>query len=171
MTGKEAEEALERYGNMVYRLAVLKTGTSQDAEDIFQEVFLRLVQRKEAFANEEHLKAWLLRVTLNRSNSLWKSPWRQRTVSLNEAAGQLAYRSEEEGDVLEMVLRLPPAYRTIIHLFYYEDLTLDQISGVLGISYHAAAKRLSRAREMLKLAFGEGEISNERFSEKIPREG
>ena len=114
MTGKEAEEALERYGNMVYRLAVLKTGTSQDAEDIFQEVFLRLVQRKEAFANEEHLKAWLLRVTLN------------------EAAGQLAYRSEEEGDVLEMVLRLPPAYRTIIHLFYYEDLTLDQISGVLG---------------------------------------
>ena len=80
MTGKEAEEALERYGNMVYRLAVLKTGTSQDAEDVFQEVFLRLVQRKEAFANEEHLKAWLLRVTLNRSNSLWKSPWRQRTV-------------------------------------------------------------------------------------------
>ena len=117
------------------------------------------------------MKAWLLRVTLNRSNSLWKSPWRQRTVSLNEAAGQLAYRSEEEGDVLEMVLRLPPAYRTIIHLFYYEDLTLDQISGVLGISYHAAAKRLSRAREMLKLAFEEGEKSNERFSEKIPREG
>lgn len=171
MTGNEAEEALKRYGNMVYRLAVLKTGNSQDAEDIFQEVFLRLVQRKEEFASEEHLKAWLLRVTLSRSNSLWKSPWRQRTVPLNEADGQPLYVSDEGEDVLEMVLRLPPGYRTIIHLFYYEDLTLDQISGVLGISYHAAAKRLSRAREMLKQAFEEGERPNERFSEKIPREG
>lgn len=144
------EEILGRYKDMVYRIALTQTKQKADADDVFQETFLRLVKINPAFETEEHRKAWLIRVTLNCCKNLWHSSWKRRVVSLEECMEATVPMEEEKQDLLSLVRALPPKERIIIHLFYYEDFTLKEISAVLGISYSGAAKRLSRARKTLK---------------------
>lgn len=148
--GRDWEEILAAYQDMVYHLALVHTKSPTDADDVFQEVFLRLVRKKPLFESEEHLKAWLIRITLNCCNSFWNSAWKRRTVSMEECQGMADIGHRGEPDLLEEVNALPPKYRTVIHLFYYEDMPIDQLSRVLKISYDAAAKRLSRARNLLR---------------------
>ncbi|QAT48505.1 sigma-70 family RNA polymerase sigma factor [Caproiciproducens sp. NJN-50] len=162
----EPEMALERYGSMVYRLALARTRNSADAEDVFQEVFLRLVRSEPRFENEEHLKAWLIHTAVNCGRSLWKSIARRREEPLPPDGELPAREAEENAGVYYSVMRLPPRYRTVIHLFYYEDMPIEEIGRALRISYSAAAKRLSRARELLKRDLMKGE-EYEEFSERI----
>lgn len=160
------DEILGHYGNLVYQLALARTKNPTDTDDVFQEVFLRLVRKKRRFESEEHLKAWLIRVTINCSRSLWRSAWNQRTVPFESDIPA----AEEQGEpVYSQVMALPVKYRTIIHLFYYEDMPIDKISRALGISYTAAAKRLSRARQLLKLKL-EGEEEYREYSKRLPRQ-
>lgn len=144
------DEILSLYQDMVYRLALSMTKNAADAEDVFQEVFLRLVRKNPNFESEEHRKAWLIRTTINCCNSLWTSAWKRRIVSLDECEAMTAETETEEHGLLEQVNALPAKYRAVIHLFYYEDMSLQAISETLNISYDAAAKRLSRARNLLK---------------------
>ena len=149
MDREEARQVVERYGSMVYRLAYARTGRRDDAEDVTQEVFLRLVHAAPAFRDEEHQKAWLLRVTANCAGDLFRSPWRKRHRPLEEADGLISPEPEENG-VLEAVLALPERYRTVVHLFYYEELSVAEIAAALGKSEGAVRTRLSRARGMLR---------------------
>lgn len=142
-----AEEVVRRYADMVYKLAYARTGSKADAEDVFQEVFLRYVQKKPSFTDEEHLKAWLIRVTINCAKSLTRSFWNRRTEALNE---NLVFNSVSEYDLYYELMRLKPREREVIHLYYYEDMTAKEIAAALGISDAAVRKRLSRARESLK---------------------
>ncbi|MVB11119.1 Sigma-70 region 2 [Caprobacter fermentans] len=164
----EPEAALEQYGTMVYRLALARTRNPADAEDVFQEVFLRLVRFAPRCRDEEHLKAWLLHATVNCTRSLWKKILRRREEPF-PPDGELPDREKDESsDVYRCVMRLPVQSRTVIHLFYYEDLSIDGIARALKISYSAAAKRLSRARELLKRDLEKGE-EYEEFSERIQK--
>lgn len=122
-------DVLTRYSNMVFRLALSQTKNKSDAEDIFQEVFLRLINKKPVFENEGHEKAWLIKVTVNCSRKLFASAWFKRTVPL---AQELKFETKEKSDVYYAVLDLPLKYRTVIHLFYYEDLSIAQIGKVLS---------------------------------------
>lgn len=175
---EEAEEAVDRYGELVYRLALAQTKNSADAEDVFQEVFLRLVRNKGTFESEEHRKAWLIRVTINCSRSLWKTVLRRGEVPLeDEAPPSGAQQPCESSEVYDSVMHLPQKYRAVIHLYYYEDMPIESIGSALGIGYQAAAKRLSRARKLLKRELTEGEnheklqsgVSDERRSPAHPR--
>lgn len=158
-----------RYQNLVYRLAYQQTGHASDADDIFQEVFIRLVRHAAKIQSEEHLKAWLIRVTLNCCNSFGSSTYRKKTVSYDDTRlsgdsgggedllSDPALLKEDSYDVehdtesiVQAVHRLPYDYRAVIFLFYYEDLSIAQIADALQISAGAVKTRLSRARKMLK---------------------
>lgn len=134
---------------MVYRLAYARTGRRDDAEDVTQEVFLRLVRSAPDFRDEEHRKAWLLRVTVNCAGDLFRSPWRKRHRPLEEA-DSLAAPEQEESGVLDAVHALPERYRAVVHLFYYEELSVAEIADILGKSQGAVRTRLSRARALLR---------------------
>lgn len=166
---KNPEEAVDRYGVMVYRLALAQTKNSDDAEDVFQEVFLRLVRSGRSFENDEHLKAWLIRVTVNCSRSLWRTVLRRGEIPMEDGDFPCGDAQPPDGhsEVYDGVMRLPPKYRAVIHLYYYEGLPIESIGTALKIGYGAAAKRLSRARKLLKRELTEGEYHDE-HSDGIP---
>lgn len=145
--------AVERWGDMVWRLALVRTANVSDAEDVFQEVFLRYFRHEDRFDSDEHRKAWLIRCTVNRAKSLHASPWRRRTVPL-ETAAQIGVEDEYR-EVYSAVLALPAKYRAVIHLFYFEGLTTAEIAGHLGIAEGTVRSQLSRGRALLREALKE----------------
>lgn len=120
---------VERWGDMVYRLALARTANVPDAEDVFQEVFLRYFRHEDRFQTDEHRKAWLLRCTVNRCKSLMSSPWRKRTVPL-ETAAEVGVEDDYR-EVYSAVLALPEKYRAVIHLHYFEGLSVAEIAAAL----------------------------------------
>ena len=136
---------------MVLRLAVANTGSRADAEDIFQEVFIRLVRSIEKIQDEDHLRYWLIRATINRCKSLYSSAYRKRELPVEELPTHAAESSFGEVDTpaTDAVRKLPEKYRAPIHLFYCEELSISEIARVLGSSEGAVKTQLSRGRKML----------------------
>ncbi len=147
LTSDCIDEVIEKYSKMVYRLALARVKTRHDAEDVFQDVFLRYISKPRTFKSEEHRKAWLIRVTINRSKSLWSTAWFQKVGPLDEVA---VYETKEELDLHEYLTLLPQKYRLVIHLFYYEDLTVRQISEILNAKESTVRTWLTRARAILR---------------------
>ena len=145
--------AVERWGDMVWRLALVRTANVSDAEDVFQEVFLRYFRHEDRFDSDEHRKAWLIRCAVNRAKSLHASPWRRRTVPL-ETAAQIGVEDEYR-EVYSAVLSLPAKYRAVIHLFCFEGLTTAEIAGHLGVAEGTVRSQLSRGRALLREALKE----------------
>jgi RNA polymerase sigma-70 factor (ECF subfamily) len=140
-----AEELLDRYSGMVLRIALHNVGSMADAEDIAQEVFLKRITARRAFASPEHEKAWMIRVTVNQCRDFLKSAYR-RTVPLPEDLP-----GETQGcEVLEAVLCLPVPYRNVIYLHYYEGLSVKEISRALRRRENTVSSWLYRARAALK---------------------
>lgn len=144
---KYLEMMIEKYSNMVYRLALTRTNTKENSEDVYQEVFLRLARKMPEFENEEHEKAWLIRVTINCSKNLLNSSFLKNTTEMKE---DIVFETKERHDIYYAVQELPVKYRTIIYLFYYEDYKISEISKILKINENTIKSRLSRAREKLK---------------------
>jgi RNA polymerase sigma-70 factor (ECF subfamily) len=139
------------HSDMVYRLAVSQAKNKADAEDIFQEVFVRLIKSGKTFESDEHVKAWLIRVTVNCCKKQKNTAWLRRTVPLEEWSESLAAEERDDlSDVCHAVAKLPQKYRTIIHLFYYEDMPVAEIGRVLGMKQSNALSRLRRARNILR---------------------
>lgn len=138
--------AFEKYSDMVYRLAFARMKNSYDAEDILQEVFMRLMRSGKQPNDEEHLKALLIRITINCSKSGLAAAWRKNTAELADTVSVRENRNE----TLDAVLRLPLKYRTVIHLHYYCGYSVEELSKILSCSPSAVKTRLFRARERLK---------------------
>lgn len=157
------EEVIERYADMVYRLALLQVKKQTDADDIFQEVFIRLVSNIHKLQNWEHVKAWLIKVTINCSRKHF-SRYSARNVFPMEEVTELSVTEsgfalvEGDGPVTAAVKRLPVKYRNIVHLFYYEELSVAEIAGITMQKETTVKSQLFRAREMLK-GMLEGEIA------------
>ena len=141
------EAVIRRYSDMVYRLAFARTGNRSDAEDLYQEVFLRYLTKAPAFTSEDHRKAWLLRVAVNCANRFHTAPWRKRTEPLSEA---LSVPAPEGEDLWEELRRLPERDRTVLHLYYYEDMTTEEIAKMLDRNPATVRSQLLRARAKLK---------------------
>ena len=142
-----AAAVLSRYADMVYRLAFARTKSRYDADDILQEVFLRYIRSAPDFQEEEHCRAWLIRTTVNCSKTLLMSAWFRKTVPLDDT---LVAEMRETGEVYDAVLRLPIAYRTVVHLYYYEGYSVAEIGGLLGCKEATVKTRLHRARNLLR---------------------
>ena len=143
-------DAARQYQHMVYRVALNCFGQPQDAEDAVQEVFLRLYTEKKPFEGQEHLRRWLIRVTLNVCRDALKSPWRKRRVSLEELPEIPVFDTERQAELYREVMALPEKYRTALYLFYYEELSVQEIAEALGVKISAVTTRLHRARGQLK---------------------
>ena len=159
MDREECSRLAEKFGPAVYRLAYARTGSHADAEDIMQDVFLRLLTKAPAFTGDDHAKAWLLKVTANRSADLFRSPW-QKKVPLEEAAELPAPEEPAPGETLEAVLALPAKLRVVVHLFYYEELSVAEIARLLNLRESAVKTRLFRARDRLRQSLLKGEEPN-----------
>lgn len=142
----DTESAVEQYGTMVYRLAYAQLRSRHDADDVFQEVFLRYHRAAPPFESEEYRKAWLLRVTANCANSLAASPWRKRSVPLEDV---YAYSDQEESGLDAALAQLPSKYRSVIHLYYYEGYSTEEIARILGRRASTVRAQLTRARQTL----------------------
>lgn len=151
------EAVVEEYAPTVYRLAFAQLRSRADAEDVFQEVFLRYVDKAPAFDSKEHEKAWFLRVTLNCCKDLWRAPWRRRNVPLEE---DLPFETRDEWGLHQELLRLPKKYRAVLHLFYWEDLPTAEIAKAVGCTPAAVRQRLSRGRALLKELLSEEELQH-----------
>ena len=145
----ESERLAHLFGQQVFRFAYVRLGNRQDAEDVTQETFLRLVRSAPEFPDDTRALAWLFQVAANCANDLFRRPWRRREVSVDELP-EVGRDDPQAGGALEAVMALPPKYRTVIHLFYYEDRSIAEISDILRISPSAVKTRLSRARKQLK---------------------
>lgn len=141
------EKVIKFYADMVYRLAFARTGTKCDADEVFQEVFMRYIKKQPVFKNEEHRKAWLIRVTINCSNQLWNSAWKRKIEPLAE---NIPFETKDDIDLYNELQQLPKKYREVIHLFYYEDMSLDEISQTLNRKNSTVRTQLTRARALLK---------------------
>ena len=142
-----AQEAFKKYSDMVYRLAFARVKNKYDADDILQEVFLRFIKCKDKVNNDEHVKALLIRITINCSKSMLSSSWVKRTEPLIEHLSV----SDPSFDTLDAVLRLPQKYRTVIHLHYYMGYSVDEIATILKSKPSTVKSQLHRARKMLKI--------------------
>lgn len=146
----DLDAVLLAYSDMVYKIALARTGNKNDADDIFQEVFLRLVKHSDKISTEEHLKSWLIRVTINCCKNHFRA-WRNNTVSLSDLNAEPTVEfTHDESDIYQAVLQLPAKYRDVIHLFYYEELSIKEISAILKRKETTVKSQLSRGRDKLK---------------------
>lgn len=150
MTQAEFIPLAERYKDMVYRIALNYYGSSYDADDTVQDVMLKLFQRKESFESEDHARYWLIRVTINQCKNSLRLARLRRHEALDDAALSVQFQQPEHSKVYREVMALPERYRTVLYLFYYEELSVNKIALLLGIKSTAVTTRLSRARQKLK---------------------
>jgi RNA polymerase sigma-70 factor (ECF subfamily) len=132
---------------MIFRLAYSMTKNRADAEDVYQDVFMRYLRSGARFESEEHRRAWLIRVTVNRAKSYLSSAWFRRTTAFD--AETAAPENESDG-VYWAVMELPQKYRTAVHLYYYEDMPIEEIAKATGDKPSTIASRLHRARAALR---------------------
>lgn len=140
-------EVFEKYKNTVYSVVFHYVRNVEDAADLQQETFLKLLAGGVEYESEEHMKAWLFRVAINSCKNFLRSKSYRADVPLSEELP--AEQKEESTDLFDIVLTLPEKYRVPLHLFYYEDYTIRQIASVLEIPEATVKIRLKRGREKL----------------------
>lgn len=143
----------ETYGDDVYRLALSFLGSRQDAEDICQNVFLKLFDKEMTLLPEKE-KAWLLTCTSNACKNHLRFCRRRNAAELDET---IPFQEQSDRELWDAVMKLPPKYRAVIHLFYYEGYGQAEIAAILRISLTAVQTRMARARQMLRKELGDNE--------------
>lgn len=143
------EELVTRYSNMLFKICLVILGNEQDAQDATQDTFYRYLRTKPDFSDEEHEKAWLIRVAVNVSKDMRRFWKRHPKIFIEQLEDY--YENPEEGEILEELLKLPDKLKTVIYLHYIEGYQVKEIASMLCISENAVKKRLQRGREQLKL--------------------
>ena len=151
------EELIEAYQKSLYAAAFNICRNTDDANDVVQDTFIQYYTTKKQFQDEEHLKAWLLRVAINRAKDISRSFWKKNRLSIEDYADAVPFESREETGLFEAVMRLPEKYREVIHLYYYEDLYIKETARILRITEGSVKMRLSRGRSFLRDVFKEEE--------------
>lgn len=144
------KEAVDKYSDTIYRVALNITRNSEDAFDVCQDVFVRLIKSKNKIKNSEHLKAWLIRATVNCAKSCCSQAYTKHRADFDSLSTAELVHNDSYDTLIESVMKLPEKYSTVIHLFYYEDMQINEIARTLKITQSAVKQRLARGREKLK---------------------
>ena len=150
---EQAERLVNAYADAILRLSYSYLKNTDDAQDICQTVFVKLLSEPREFESAEHERAYILRMASNACKDILKSPWRQRTRPLEDGF-QIPAPEAEDGSVLSAVNTLPPHYRAVIHLYYYEGYQAAEIGEILGMPTATVHTRLARGRAKLKEILG-----------------
>ena len=152
---QEVQELVALYQDSLFAVAFNLCKNAQDAEDVVQDTFIRYYTLKKEFDSKEHIRAWLIRVAINRAKNVSRTFWRRNRISLQDYMETLTFETEESENLFETVMKLPEKYRIVIHLFYYEDYSFGEIAGILNLSESNVKVRLSRGRTLLRDALKE----------------
>lgn len=150
------EILIEQYRNNLYVMAFSVCKNAQDAEDVVQDTFIQYWSQKKEFESEQHIKAWLIRVAINKAKNKRNTFFRRNALPLEDYVQTLAFESKDSSALFETVMNLPEKYRIVIHLFYYEDYSVKEIAGILRITQNNVKVRLSRGRLLLRDTLKEG---------------
>lgn len=154
---EEYERIVALYADVVYRVALSYAKTKEDAEDVLQNVFLKLLTKRVNFEDEEHIRKWLIRVAVNECNSLWSSFWRKNVEYIDRMEEEITFQNADYLDLYDAIKVLPAKLRIVLHLFYYEGYRTKEIADLLHIREATVRSRLTRARKLLKSQLGEYE--------------
>lgn len=157
-TKQQAEIVLRKYADMIFRIALQNTKSVHDAEDILQDVALSLLTKDAPLYDENHIKPWLIRVTINKCTNLKKSAFRRKTEPLED---YVHLKTPESRRLWDDIMELPKNYRNAIYLFYYEGYSLEEIGEILQRNPTTVGSWLHRARKKLKDIITEGGNSYE----------
>ena len=156
MTDAAFEAAMERYADMVFRLAYSWLKNRADAEDVMQETLLKLYAQP-PFDTPEHERYWVVRVAVNECGHLLRSPWRRRTGPLEEAEEAAAFDTPAQSELFREVMALPPKYRAAVYLHYYEGYSVREVAAAMGAKSSTVQTWLMRARGQLRTNLKEAE--------------
>lgn len=152
---QKLQELVTLYQDNLFAVAFNICKNAQDAEDVVQDTFIRYYTLKKEFDSGQHIRAWLIRVTINRAKNVSRTFWRRNKLSLEDYMETLSFETKESENLFETVMKLPEKYRIVIHLFYYEDYSVNEIADILKISESNVKVRLSRGRRLLREALKE----------------
>ncbi len=144
------DEAFCRYGDRVFSAAFSVCRNRADADDATQDTFIKYYSLKTEYESEDHIRAWLLRVAINRAKDIAGSFWHRNKVAWEDYMDELPFEAPEDRNLFEAVMRLPDQYRAVIHLFYYEEYSVDEIARILNRRAGTVKSQLSRGRMLLK---------------------
>lgn len=147
---QSVQELLEKYQNNLYAIAFNICKNAEDAKDVVQDTFIQYHLLRKEFDDEQHIRAWLIRVAINKAKNINRSFWRKNKRPLEEYMETLTFETPESEELFETVMALPEKFRIVIHLFYYEDYAIREIADILKISESNVKVRLSRGRSLLK---------------------
>lgn len=152
------DEVFQTYGDRIFSAAFSVCRNRADADDVVQDTLIRYysVGAGKDFESEAHLKAWLLRVAINRAKDIAHSFWRRNQLQWEDYMGELSFAEPGDSGLFEAVMGLPEKYRTVIHLFYYEDYAVEEIAHILRRPEGTVKSQLSRGRTLLKNILQEG---------------
>lgn len=157
MTDAEFEQAVERYGDMVFRLSFSYLKCRTDAEDVMQETLLKLYTASGPFRSADHERYWVVRVAVNECRKLLRSPWRRRVSPMEELQEAVVFDAPAQSELFQHVMALPPRYRVAIYLYYYEDYPIQEIAQIMGAKPSTVQTWLMRARGRLQTILKEAE--------------
>lgn len=149
--GMTFNDIVEKYSDMVTRICIMNLRNSDDAKDCYQNVFIKLFQKDIEFQNEEHLKAWLIRVCINECRNYIKRFYKF-TIDIEQV---IIADHQKNLILLPEVLKLPKKYRNVLYLYYYEGYSTDEISHILQINQNTLKSQLKRGRELLRKKVGD----------------
>jgi len=143
------EGIVNQYSDMLGRIAFQRIMNLEDSKDVVQEVFTKLYCTGDVFSDEVHLKAWLIRVTINKCKDINKQFWKRKHVLVDCVISPTLNFNEKESSILEVVCSLKPEYRDVIYLYYYEEYKIPEIARLLNKNINTINSRLQRARKIL----------------------
>ncbi|MDD2958539.1 MAG: sigma-70 family RNA polymerase sigma factor [Lachnospiraceae bacterium] len=146
----ETEILMKKYKDSLFAAAYSVCRNPADADDAVQDTLIQYHTIDKQFESEQHIRAWLLRVAINKAKNITTSFWRRQSVPLEDYMETLAFETAEAGSLFEQVMKLPEKYRIVIHLFYYEDYAIREIADILHVSESSVKVRLMRGRKLLK---------------------
>ncbi len=150
INNRNIEEYFQKYKDNIFAIGFNYFKNPSDADDVVQETFIKLLRCGKDFESEEHIRNWLICVALNECKRVTLSTWFKKKVSIEDYAQTLSFEAPEESALFEAVMALPKKYRQTIHLYYYEDYSVREISKMLNISETAVTTQLLRGRQKIK---------------------
>lgn len=151
----DTQVVMEKYKDNLFSAAFSICKSAADADDVVQDTLIQYHMTDKQFDNEQHIRAWLLRVAINKAKNVNMSFWRRASAPLEDYTETLFFETPEAKGLFIEVLKLPEKYRIVIHLYYYEDYPVKEIAQILHTSESNIKVRLSRGRKMLKTTLKE----------------